>query len=174
MPKTETAIGAVSQRGLECLVGRAKGYSDEDVAKRLGITADAVNKHFSNLRRALNLPVDITLAKPITELVSRGLLPVEGVPERVDVTKAQQRVLEGIQNGLQDKQIAAGLGLSVYTIHKHSAGLLARFEAKTRYQLAAKSKAYEMAQAERASTNVSGIQGLYRSSEADEVTPQIV
>lgn len=88
-------------------------------------------------RRYRKASVDLEAAKEARKTARENLIAKmnELEPPVLDVSRREKEVLQGICEGLANKEIAARLNISERTIKFHVGRLLAKYGAQDRYEL---------------------------------------
>jgi DNA-binding NarL/FixJ family response regulator len=118
----------------------AIGLSDQQIAKRLGLSVNTVRSYTKALYRRLETSTRVEVARIVlATLVGQGQLP-DG-PERaprsawaraLDLPPRLARVAACVTSGLPDKQTAEKLGLSTHTVRTYVKELFRLLEVNSR------------------------------------------
>jgi DNA-binding CsgD family transcriptional regulator/alpha-tubulin suppressor-like RCC1 family protein len=115
---------ALTPREREVIELLSTGLTNEEIARRLGISVDGVKYHVSEILRRL----DVESRREATALhlgTERGVL-----------TPREQDVIELLSSGLTNGEIARRLGISLDGVKYHVSGILRRLDVESRREAA--------------------------------------
>lgn len=132
-----------SPRESEALELLAKGCSNAEIARALGISVRTVKFHFSNLFKKSATKAELVRLRRARILLSRSAPPA--IKLRVlrkpreqkppSVTQRESTVLELLAKGLRSAKIATALGISDRTVKFHLSNLFRKSNTKNRINL---------------------------------------
>jgi DNA-binding NarL/FixJ family response regulator len=120
--------GSIAVGGF-CVAFHQRHTPTEDEFRTLELyarmAAHSIEMHAQQARLQMQL-------REATEAVDKYLAFVSRTPVLRDLSRRELDVLTGIAAGEPDKQIAFGLGISVFTVHKHVRKILEKMDVSSR------------------------------------------
>ena len=128
---SEPSVFALSRRLMQTLALLLQGAGEKTIAARLELSRSTVHQYVLALYRHFGTTNRSEILARWIRLGPSLMLPAELSPR-------QGETLERVLRGESDREIAAGLGLSIHTVREHVTALYRRFRVKSRAELIAR------------------------------------
>ncbi len=120
----------LAERGVSLPVVMLTGHGDVSVAVR-AMKAGAIDFIEKPFEKSVLLQAIGTAFRHLDEAAESAIRAAEAAVRIAALTAREQDVLRGLADGLQNKKIAHGLGISPRTVEIHRANLMAKLGART-------------------------------------------